>query len=227
MPYNFWMGIDQAELIQWFTAYAYEPMIVYSAIVVLLTASSFGLPVPEEVTLISVGLIAYMGLHPEQFPPPHADAKPVSLYGLMTVTFLSVFLSDLLVFLIGKYGGDYLRNKPRFAKYVTSAAMIKVEAWTKKYGAIMCGVFRFTPGLRFPGHMMCGMLGVPTWKFVLVDGTAALLTVPTQVWVVAIYGEVILEYFKQVKIVLLVVLAIGILLFFARKSSFVQRALSR
>lgn len=83
---------------------------------------------------------------------------------------------------------------------------------------IMAGVFRFTPGIRFPGHMCCGFMGVPAWKFILIDGAAALLTVPTQVLLVAYYGDVILDYIKQFKIALLVVLvAIIFLWIFKRK----------
>lgn len=216
------MGFDQASILEWFSGYAYEPLIVYFSIIFLLTASSFGLPVPEEVTLISVGLIAYMSLHPEQFPPPSTDASPVSLHVILILTFCSVFFSDLLVFLIGRYSGDWLRRKPRFAKYVTSGAIQKVEAWTVKYGAIMSGVFRFTPGLRFPGHFICGALRVPPWKFCLIDGSAALLTVPTQVWLVANHGDYILTHIKQFKIILLLTICAALVLFFARKSKLVQ-----
>lgn len=214
---------DQTSILSWLSSYAYEPTMVYLAIVLLLTASSFGLPVPEEVTLISVGLIAYLSANPEKFPPPYPGAEPVQLSGLMLVTFFAVFLSDFLVFLIGRFWGNTIRSKERFKKFVTSGAIVKAEEWTKKYGAIMCGVFRFTPGLRFPGHMMCGALKVPPWKFCLVDGLAALLSVPTQVWLVATYGDFILSYIKQFKMLLLVLILMGLALFFMRKSKWIQQ----
>ncbi len=80
----------------------------------------------------------------------------------------------------------------------------------------MAGVFRFTPGLRFPGHFCCGVLGVPAWKFTAIDGTAALLTVPTQVLLVAYYGGKILESFKKFKISLVVVLGLILIYFVGR-----------
>lgn len=217
------MGIDQVALFEWFASYAYEPLIVYSTIVFLLVASSFGLPIPEEVTLISAGLMAYIVMHPEMMDPPRPGAQPVSLYGLMLVTFLSVFLSDLLVFFIGRYGGRRLKNSRKFTNSIHSGAFLKAERWTKKYGAIMSGVFRFTPGLRFPGHMMCGMMGVPLWQFIAVDGTAALLTVPTQVWVVANYGDFILSYIKQFKIILLLIILTFVVVYLISKFSFVRK----
>jgi membrane protein DedA with SNARE-associated domain len=211
------MDFDVTSMLQWFSAYAYQPWIVYSAVLFLLTASSFGLPVPEEVTLVSVGLLAYLAKNPEKFPPPEPGATPVNVYALMVICFFAVFLSDALVFAIGKYGGTNLKKRPSWKKFFRSRAFRKAEVWAKHHGAIMSGVFRFTPGLRFPGHMICGMMGLPFWKFALVDGGAALLSVPTQIWFVATYGEEILGVIKQFKLIVLSLIAIGLLVYFARR----------
>ena len=52
-------------IIAFFLDYAHQPHYVYAAIIVLMLASSFGLPFPEEVTLLSAGLLAYIGSNPE------------------------------------------------------------------------------------------------------------------------------------------------------------------
>lgn len=208
---------DQAEILNYLSQYAYQPWVVYGLVTALLTASSFGLPIPEEVTLISCGLVGYMALHPEQFPPPSVNSTPVNPITLSIVCFLAVFLSDLIVFFIGRYGGMKLLKARRLQKYVTSEAFQKTIRWVESYGAIMAGAFRFTPGLRFPGHMACGMLGLKTWKFCAVDGLAALLTVPTQVLFVAYYGDVILSYFKQFKIAVFIILILAVTLFLTRR----------
>jgi membrane protein DedA with SNARE-associated domain len=211
------MDFDVTSLLQWFSAYAYQPWLVYSAVLFLLTASSFGLPIPEEVTLVSVGLLAYLASQPDKFPPPYPGADPVNIYALMIVCFVAVFGSDALVYFIGKYGGRNLKKRPSWKKFFRSRAFRKAEVWTKHHGAIMSGVFRFTPGLRFPGHMICGMMGLPFWKFALVDGGAALLSVPTQVWFVANYGEEILAVMQKFKIYVLSGLATGLVIYFARR----------
>lgn len=211
------MDFDVNSLLVWFSSHAYDPWMVYSAVVFLFTASSFGLPVPEEVTLVSLGLLAYTAGQPDKFPPPYPGAEPVNLYTLMVVAFLSVFLSDALVFFIGKFGGKKLKKNTKWKGFFRSRAFRKAEVWAKVYGAIMAGVFRFTPGLRFPGHMICGMMGLPFWKFTLVDGTAALLTVPTQIWLVATYGEDILSLFKQFKMVIAALIVVGLIVYFGRR----------
>lgn len=205
-------GITEQELIQWFVDRAYEPMWVYLTVVGLMFISSFGFPLPEEVPLVASGLVAHVAHNPENYPVP-AGAGPnmVNMWVLAVVAFFAVVVSDCLVFFIGKFIGKRFRGNPRFEKWHNSQTFQKAEAWTAKYGSWASGIFRFTPGLRFPGHMACGLLGVPFWKFLAVDGTAALLSVPTQIILVGIYGNVILENFKVVKMVLLALLALLVL----------------
>jgi len=180
--------------------------------------SLLGLPVPEEVTLLSAGVVGYLATNPDQFPPPEGADQAVNPHILAAICFFAVFLSDLLVFWIGRLGAKRLDRSKRMQKYMNSQNMKKVVVWTQKYGSWMAGVFRFTPGIRFPGHMACGVLGLSPWKFMLVDGTAALLTVPTQVLLIAYYGEEILYYFKQFKIAILLLLLFAIVFFVFRKS---------
>jgi membrane protein DedA with SNARE-associated domain len=212
------IGVTEQELIQWFADKAYEPMWVYLTVVGLMFISSFGFPLPEEVTLVASGLVAHIAHNPENYPVPEgAGPNAVNMWVLAAVAFFAVLSSDLLVYFIGKFIGKRFRGNPRFEKWHQSKSFQKAEAWTAKYGSWASGIFRFTPGLRFPGHMACGLLGVPTWKFIAVDGAAALLTVPTQIILLGIYGDVILENFKVVKIVILAVLAIFVLWLLIKK----------
>lgn len=196
--------LNQEALIQFFGQFAYQPVSVYAALIGFMIASSFGFPIPEEITLVSVGLVAYLAKNPEIYPPPYPDADPVNAISLAIVAFFAVFLSDALVYLIGRvFGRRALRFKP-FRRLIDPRSIRKIEKWSQKYGAYAAGVFRFTPGLRFPGHFMCGATKLPFVKFAAVDGTAALLSVPTQVLLLAYYGEVIIGFLQQSKLVILV-----------------------
>jgi membrane protein DedA with SNARE-associated domain len=212
-------GIDfsEAGLIQFFSQYAYEPAYVYTFITCFMFASSFGLPIPEELTLISGGLVAYMAHHPADFPPPYPGAEGVSVFTLSVVCFLAVFGSDLLVFFMGKtFGGKIIKTK-FFQKQVAGSGFDKINSWFQKYGGWACGIFRFTPGLRFPGHLSCGLLGIPVWKFCAVDGLAALISVPTQVWIVATYGGEVMKHLKEFKLVILAVFSLVFLILLGRR----------
>ncbi len=219
-------GFSEVELITWFADKAYDPTLVYGAIIFFMFASSFGLPIPEEMTLISAGLVGHVAMHPDLYPHPPGAGDPVNLYTLATVCFGAVVLSDLLIFMLGRHGSRWLFDKPRFKHWPEKKSFLRVRKWTLKYGYWASGIFRFTPGLRFPGHMACGMLGVPTWKFLAIDGTAALLSVPTQIILIGYYGDVILGNFKNVKIVMAALLVlVGLWFLFKKWPSWKKRTM--
>ncbi|MCB9095013.1 MAG: DedA family protein [Halobacteriovoraceae bacterium] len=215
--------ISEETITQFFIQYAYSPYYVYVGVVAFMTMSSFGLPIPEEIVLVSCGFIAFMALHPGIYPPPSPDAIGVDLVTLSVVCFMGVLLSDILIFFIGKYFGRKIFETKFFKKHISEKNLQKVDRWYKKYGALVCGIFRFTPGVRFPGHMSCGMMGVEFWKFLLVDGLAALISVPTQVVLVAWYGKVILGKLKEFKLILFAVIGIVILVHLVNKYYFKKK----
>jgi len=195
------MDFDPQSLLAFFSQYAYEPMYVYGFITVFMFASSFGLPVPEELTLVSAGLVAHMAKNPDIYPPPYPGAEGVDVVVLSIVCFAAVFMSDLVVYFIGRFFGGRIIKTRFFQKQVAGEGFNRINSWFQKYGGWACGIFRFTPGLRFPGHMSCGLLGIPLWKFMAIDGTAALISVPTQVYFVATYGDVIMEKLAEFKLI--------------------------
>lgn len=204
-------------LLGFFSHYAYQPAMVYGFIVCFMLASSCGLPVPEELILVSAGLVAYMSHHPEKFPPPYPGAEGVNIITLCIVCFLAVMGSDVLIYFIGKFFGGRIIKTKFFQKAVAGEGFDKINSFFQKYGGWACGIFRFTPGLRFPGHLSCGLLGIPVWKFVLIDSFVAMISVPTQVYFVATYGEVILEKMKEFKLITLGVLAAAVVFWLIRK----------
>lgn len=206
-----------AEILAALSGYAYQPLKVYGLVTLLMFASSFGLPVPEEVTLVSAGLVAHMAKDPVNYPPPFAGAEGVPVLTLCIVCFFAVFLSDLTVYLLGKFFGAKIIKTKFFQKQVAGKGFDTINRWFQKYGGWCAGIFRFTPGLRFPGHLSCGLLGIPLWKFMLIDGIAALFSVPTQVYFVATYGDVILGKFKEFKLILFSVLAVVFVIWLLRK----------
>jgi membrane protein DedA with SNARE-associated domain len=199
------------------TPYAYEPMWVYVFTVLMMLLSAVGLPLPEEATLVSVGVLAYMGSHPGTYPPPFPGAPHVEAHTAAVVAFIAVFLSDFVIYAIGRFFGRKIFDWRPVRSVLSEENRTRIEEWTQKYGAYACGIFRFTPGLRFPGHLACGMLKFPAWKFALIDGTAAAISVPTQIILLAYYGESILKFLKQFKLVVLgVLICVGLYLLYRK-----------
>jgi membrane protein DedA with SNARE-associated domain len=211
------LSLANEPIFEWMSQYAYSPTMVYVGIIVMMLLSAVGLPLPEEVTLISVGILAYMGGNPDIFPPPYEGAPVINSYEAAFIAFVAVFCSDFLIYGIGRRWGRKLLYSKKLSGIFKPEMMEKVEKWTHKYGAYACGIFRFTPGIRFPGHLACGMLKFPAWKFGLIDGMAAAISVPTQILLIAHYGEPILKHLRKFKMTLLWVVVVVILIFIAYK----------
>lgn len=208
---------NSKETLNCLTPYAYEPVWIYTFLLLMMFLSAVGLPLPEEATLVSVGVLAYMGINPDKYPPPFPGAPHVNPNHAAIIAFLAVFFSDFLIYTIGRvYGRKIFELKP--LKAVLSAEnRVRIENWTQKYGAYACGIFRFTPGIRFPGHLACGMLKFPAWKFALIDGIAAAISVPTQILLLAHYGAPILKFLKQFKLIVLCLLILIAFYFLYKK----------
>jgi membrane protein DedA with SNARE-associated domain len=209
--------MHQEWIFQWLQQYAYQPNMVYMLVFAMMLASGFGFPLPEEVTIISVAILAYMGANPELWPPPFEGAPVVNGYEAAVIVSLAVLFSDLLVFFIGrKYGRKLMRMK-RFSRFFEGPKMEKINTFVKTYGVSAAFIFRFTPGIRFPAHIFLGMSHFSFLAFLLVDGLAVLISVPTQILLVYHFGEPILGTLYKFKTYVGIGLGVALLIFIVRK----------
>lgn len=204
-------------IFQYLVQYAYQPELVYLAVVGMMLASGFGLPIPEEVTLLSLGWLAFMGSRPDLFPPPEGGGTPINVHHAALIAFSAIVIADFFIFSMGRIWGRKLLYHERMQKIIKRESIEKVEKWTKKYGAFAAFIFRFTPGVRFPGHLACGSMGMSPVKFISVDFFAAMISVPTQIYLVAHYGEPIFKALKEFKIILFTLIGIALVVFFVRR----------
>jgi len=218
------MDIANDPIFQWISQFAYQPSMIYLALIGLMLLSSFGFPLPEEVTLLSVGLLAYFGRNPELFPPPFVGAPTVNREMAMLIASIAVLGSDFLVFSIGRFGGRKILQQAWMKRVFSENTQTKIERWIQKYGDLTCALFRFTPGLRFPGHIALGMMRFSSLKFLFIDGIAVLISVPTQVYLMATYGQIVVGYLKKFKFYLLI-LVIGLIGYFLIRRLILNRSL--
>lgn len=189
---------------------AHSQILVFSFLFLVMYASSFGLPFPEEVTLLALGFLVYISNNPDPSLAAGMEAPaPINIHLAAGLAFIAVLSSDMLVYELGRKFGKRILALPILRNYAKPELMLSVEKWMQKWGYWSAGVFRFTPGVRFPGHLSCGMLGVTRTQFIAIDGAAALVSVPTQVYAVGLYGKEIIDAIKQYQpwVILLFVLA--------------------
>ena len=151
-------------LINFFSEYG------YFAVLFVLILCGFGVPIPEDITLVSGGVIA--GLYPESVNPHIMFA--VSMFG--------VLIGDSTMYWLGRiYGAKILRFR-LIKKVVTLQRLKMVKEKFAQYGNWVLFFARFLPGLRAPIYVVSGITRKVSYtRFVLIDTLAALISVP--VWV--------------------------------------------
>lgn len=192
-----------------------SPALVFSLLFLVMYASSFGLPFPEEVTLLTLGFIVWVSHNPDSVEAISAPTG-INIHLAAWLAFTAVITSDLIVFELGRRFGSRILSLPVLRRLAQPEMMRRVNHWMERWGLWSAGLFRFTPGIRFPGHLSCGMLGVSRAKFLAVDGFAALVSVPTQVYLVGYYGRDIIDVIKKYQPWVIGVLLLVLLAYFAK-----------
>ena len=151
----------------------------YLAPFLVLVLCGFGLPVPEEITMLGAGFLLYRG---------QVDAAPI-----IAVCFAGTLLGDSVPFLIGrKFGRRALRLKA-IRRVVHPERLRAIERRFERQGPLAVFVCRFLPGLRLPTWFSAGTLGMPYLKFIAFDGLGALILTPALILLGRASGEKLAE----------------------------------
>lgn len=139
----------------------------YWGVVLVLLASGAGLPIPEDIPLITAGYLCAQGY--------------ANIYVMVPLTFFTVLGSDYILYLIGRKYGRHVPNLPLFRRFLTPKRLAKAEMAFHTHGGKTLFTSRFVPGVRAAVFFTAGVFKIPTWKLLLFDGAAALISVPVLV----------------------------------------------
>lgn len=149
-------------LLDFFTGYG------YFAVFIVLLVCGFGVPIPEDITLVAGGIISGLGY--------------TDVHWMFAVGMAGVLVGDGIMFTAGRLFGHRVLTFRPIAKVMTPERFAAVQEKFTRYGNWVLFVARFLPGLRSPIFLTAGMTRrVSYWRFLLLDGFAALISVP--VWV--------------------------------------------
>ena len=185
----------------------------YAAVFGVLLLCGFGLPIPEDITLVAGGIISGLGY--------------TNVHWMLLVSMLGVLIGDGTMFALGRIFGARILKFRLVARFLTPERYALVQKQFEKYGNWVLFVARFMPGLRSPIFMTAGITRrVSFWRFLLMDGFAALISVP--IWVyLGYYGanqrDWLLDMVKRgqngVLIALGLLVVAGVYLYFKRKKA--------
>jgi membrane protein DedA with SNARE-associated domain len=152
-----------------------EPSSVHLTLAGILLLCGLGLPIPEDISLISGGYMAHLGV--------------VSVHTVFLVCLAAVLGGDCAAFFLGHYFGRRILNWGPIKRLFSARKQLRVRAYFRKYGSKMIFIGRFLPGLRFSIFLSAGTLHVRPAVFLVYNSLAALLSVPLLVYSAWFFGE--------------------------------------
>lgn len=139
------------------------PYLHYIAFFLLILAG-FNLPIPEDVVMIVSGSIA-------------ATIIPENTLIILIGCFLGAYISDINVYLIGRYFMKWIIRHKRMAKIIPVKKIETLEKYFARYGEKTLFFGRFIPfGFRNAVFMTCGILGMRLYHFLIIDFLALCTT---------------------------------------------------
>jgi len=140
----------------------------------ILLLCGFGLPIPEDITLIAGGLMAYY--------------QKADVFVMIGVGLAGVMIGDGVMFFVGKKFGHRVFEWKWMAKILHADRLEMVKDKLKNHGYKVIFSARFMPGVRSLVFLSSGALGIPYRIFLLFDGLAALISVPAIVYSCYAFG---------------------------------------
>ena len=164
----------------------------YAVVFAVLVLCGFGLPLPEDIILVTGGLLAWRASPLEEATFGAMVRDP----GLLTMAAFGlggILAGDSIIFLAGRKLGHRVAEFGPLRRIITPQKLTDAEKLLRRRGPLVVVVARFLPGLRAPTYFTVGHAKLPYWEFLLFDGAAALISAPLWVCLGFYFGSNIAE----------------------------------
>lgn len=131
---------------------------------IALVLTGFGVPLPEDLILITGGVLAHQGV--------------TRLGWMVPILYLGVLSGDFLIYSFGRQFGETVLQHPHFVRLLTPERRARIERYFARYGTCTVFLVRHIAVLRAPTYVIAGAMKLPRWQFLFWDGLAALISVP-------------------------------------------------
>src|SRR5436190_18184326 len=157
------------------------PLGAYCWLGSILLLCGFGLPIPEDISLIAAGYFSWRG--------EHGLYPGLNVHKAFAVCLAAVLAGDTIAFFFGRRYGRRVLASNLARRYFTPKRQLRTRAYFRKFGSKVVLVGRFTPGLRFTIFFTAGTLHVRPSVFFIYDFAAAAVSVPVLVYVAWFFGD--------------------------------------
>jgi membrane protein DedA with SNARE-associated domain len=181
----------------------------YLGIVLLLSLSGLGLPIPEEVVVVTAGFLSHDG---EIFKWQYAYLACLG----------GALAGDIVVYSIGRYlGHGFFKRYPWFARLMHEEREAKMEQMIQKHGLKVFFVARFLVGVRVPLYLAAGVVRMSWPRFLLINSFCATTVVSLTFWLGYRYGNSVVETIRNsqngLTIIVSLAIAIGLTFYLLRR----------
>jgi membrane protein DedA with SNARE-associated domain len=149
-----------------------DALTVYAVGFAVIVICGLGLPLPEDITLLTMGYLTYLPM-PDGSPRAHASALLGTIAG-----FLGCMGGDGVMFALGRRFGMRLVARKPFCWWLKPQRLERAREIMDTHGPKILFAARFMPGIRTVGYFTAGSLGTPYVRFLTYDGLAATISVP-------------------------------------------------
>ncbi|WP_225413612.1 DedA family protein [Stigmatella hybrida] len=136
----------------------------YALLFVALLAGGVGLPLPEDIVLLTGGTLAHLGV--------------VKLPVVIGVCFAGVLSGDLLLFHTARKLGPGIYEKRWMRALLTPGRRTRISGLYARFGGRVIFLGRYLSVLRVPLFAMAAIQGMKTRTFLLWDALALSLSAP-------------------------------------------------
>jgi membrane protein DedA with SNARE-associated domain len=143
----------------------------------------FGTFVSEDLTCISGGI--------------HAEEGKVDLGLVIIACTLGIFISDLWLFVMGKFFLNISKKWKKFQTLLNSNLVNNIQNQVNNNFAKVVVLSRFTPGTRLPVYFLSGALGMSFFSFCIYSFIASAIWTPILVMLSYFYGNMVLQFFQN------------------------------
>lgn len=160
----------------------------YAFVFFVLLLCGCGLPMPEDIILVTGGVLAWLA-SPLEEATLAGMLHDRGLLTMIAVGLVGILAGDSIIFFAGRRFGARVADFRPLRRIVTPEKLELVERQIRHRGNLVVVFARFLPGLRAPTYFTVGHARMPYWKFALYDGFAALISAPLWVCVGFWFGS--------------------------------------
>jgi membrane protein DedA with SNARE-associated domain len=142
----------------------YSEHFIYAGLFLILFFSGLGLPIPEEITVLTGGLLINLGF--------------AHFYPTFAAVFVGVLTGDMAMYSIGRRWGLGIITHRLLRRIFSEERLEKVRQFFRNHGSKTIFIARFISGFRAAAFLAAGTMGMKPGKFLFFDFLAALIAVP-------------------------------------------------